>query len=247
MAVTNSHPTFVNPTIQEAICELHFRLSGDQRWKPDYPAIYFQAIQGEFPNFEPVAHTAMQMRIGVDGIEQSLTSQVRTRYRHGMRSMLLQLSDNLLVINELRPYVGWRQMQADVLAAWHALRSTIPVASIERIGLRYINRVLRSEPEESPSLWLRPGPFVPAAVLSFSTTFSSRVAASLNASSRAIVQVSTIDEDPLIFMFDIDCILEREIDLEEQALVAALDELHSAVWDIFDNARTDHFTTYLQG
>ena len=45
--MSDEHPTYPNPTIVEAACDIHFRLSQTKEWKPSLPGELFKHIQKE--------------------------------------------------------------------------------------------------------------------------------------------------------------------------------------------------------
>src|SRR5438552_17682769 len=52
--MNNGHPTYPNPTITEAVCDIHFRLPQGKVWKPSFPGELFKHIQNEYPEMEPL-------------------------------------------------------------------------------------------------------------------------------------------------------------------------------------------------
>lgn len=48
--MNSGHPTYPNPTITEAVCDIHFRLSQEKEWRPSFPGELFKHIQTE-PSF----------------------------------------------------------------------------------------------------------------------------------------------------------------------------------------------------
>ena len=116
------HPTFPNPTIQEALCEIHYHLPGESARKASLLGEFYKQIQPDFPVLEPVTRMGLRLEVGPSGIEQFLPPQQRMLYRHASRNLLLQLSTDILTVNELRKYPGWEQMKLDVLYAWQKLR-----------------------------------------------------------------------------------------------------------------------------
>ena len=60
--MTSEHPTYPNPTIQEAVCEIHFRLPDGVEWKPALLGELFKHIQPDFPELEPVTQIGIQFQ-----------------------------------------------------------------------------------------------------------------------------------------------------------------------------------------
>lgn len=75
----------------------------------------------------------------------------------------------------LGQYRNWRWFRAYVDESWARLRGELQISQVERIGLRYINRVPRASPAEAPRRWLRQTDYIPGAVLKSEGRFLLRV------------------------------------------------------------------------
>ena len=144
-------------------------------------------------------------------------------------------------------------MSKDILDAWAAAREVIKPASITRIGLRYINRIDRSHPNESPSDWFAPSDYIPKAVLSSLPGFLSRLEVRPTLDSRRIVTLGEVTvhpdsvRDARAILLDIDCIVEKEIGIDDQAIIEEIAGLHDAAWEIFSASRTPRLEQLLRG
>jgi uncharacterized protein (TIGR04255 family) len=256
--VSNEHPTYPNPTIQEAVCEIHFRLPDGVAWKSSLFGELFKRVQSEFPELEPVAQIGLQVQLEPSGVGHTLLPmQHQIRYKHASRNLLLQLSERTLAVNVMPKYPGWMQMSKDILDAWAAAREVIKPARITRIGLRCINRINRSHPDESPGDWLAPSDYIPKAVLSSLPGFLSRLEAHPTRNSRRIVtlgEAATSPDSPQdagailgAILLDIDCIVEKEIGVDDQAIIEEITVLHDAAWEIFSASRTPRLEQLLRG
>ncbi len=242
--LSSKHPTFERPAIREALCELHFDLSPGETWSRSWLGKFYRQIEDDFPDFEP-AEPAFQLRMKPNQIGLAPGLQ-RMRYRHGTRPVLLQLSEGILTINLLEPYPGWSQMQSDIIQAWKSVQEIIPIVSINRIGLRYINLIPR---EESQVLrdWFQPNDYVAEATLDSHPTVLSRVEVHQGNGQRVIVTMAQHDEDSKgsNFLLDIDCISENSYhDLD--TLVGSIDRLHDKAWNVFSRFLTPQLTKWLQ-
>lgn len=99
------------PTIQEALCEIHFRLPEGESWHPALFSRFFRHIQAEFPDMEPVTEAAFHLQLQ-SGRAEFVPPRSRMRYKHAARQLLIQLADGILTVNMLPQYAGWRQLQA---------------------------------------------------------------------------------------------------------------------------------------
>jgi hypothetical protein len=90
-----SHPSYPNPQLVEALCEIHFRHSAADPWKPSKPGGFFKAVQDTYPEIEPITQQGVQLVIGPDSSlqPQLLPPQISFRLKHRERPLLLQVSE----------------------------------------------------------------------------------------------------------------------------------------------------------
>lgn len=242
--MTQDHPTFANPTIREALCEIHFRLPHNQSWEAEWFGQYYLAIQKDFPNLEPVKDPNLRIELTLGRVELAQMGS-RIRYRHRERNLLVQLSEGILTVNVLPKYLGWQRMQADINAAWNAFTSVVPNALIQRIGLRYIN-MLPLASDELPDTWLAANDYAANAALSSEPGFLSRTEVRTRTGCRSIVTVGEGSGDGRQLLLDIDCIQETGDD-NPLSLNAATAELHELTWSIFEGFLTPRYRARLEG
>lgn len=250
--MNSKHPTYPNPAIQEVVCEIHFRLPDGVDWRPALLGELFKHIQSEFPDLEPVTQIGIRSRIGPDGMAQAfLPPQQIMRYKHASRNLLRQLSKNIITVNVLPKYPGWMQMSRDILDAWTQTREVIKPAGVTRIGLRYINRIERDYPDAPPGNWLAPSRYIPESVLLSLPGFLSRLETRTSQHNRLIVtlgdQTDSSDQENSPIVLDIDCIIEKEIGIDNDAIVEEIELLHGNAWDIFSASMTPRLKRQLKG
>lgn len=131
---------YAAPPVVEALCEAYF--SGG-KWDPTLPGLFFQRIRAEFPN------RALAQEVGAapgghfgeaDAGLGSGASRMQFHEKNGSR--IVQFTKDLLVVNQLRPYPGfdaWRPVAVEMLSLY---RELVRPEKLDRIGLRYINRVV---------------------------------------------------------------------------------------------------------
>ncbi|MBI5877344.1 MAG: TIGR04255 family protein [Chloroflexi bacterium] len=251
MNTANPHPTFTNPTIQEALCEIHFRLPENVEWKPTLFGEVFKQIQQDFPELEPLMQVGFRFQVGAKGVGQEVSQpQPRMRYRHANRNLLLQLSATILTVNVLPRYDGWDQMSRDVLDGWERVSRIVSPAMITRVGLRYINRIERSGPGQTLGDWLKANDYVPGAILSSMSGFFARVEASPETNRRLVVTVGEIarsDQSGADIILDLDSIIEKEMSPTVDTIAPIINVLHDAIWQVFATSMTPKLEQLLTG
>ena len=247
--MTNDHPSYERPTVQEAICEIRFRLPEGTNWNPLWFSDFFGAIQSEFPRFEPVAPVLSVRVVAGSQSQQFVPSQV-VRYIHSKRPLILQLSLDRLVINVLPTYTGWQQMSEDIDYAWKKALSVVRPAVVSQLALRYINRIEKSTSDQALGYWLKSSDFIPSSILDSRPLFSSKTSVQLDDTSRLSVNIF----DQILpqsgygsFLFDIDRIDEKEISSEAAVVIENLNQLHNSAWNVFHSAMTGNLEKLLRG
>lgn len=247
----SEHPSYPNPTIAEALCEIHFVLPEDVAWKPTLAGALFKEIQNEYPDMEPTMEVGLELELSPHRIGHTLLPpRSRMRFRHKSRPLLVQLAPNVFTVNVLPKYPGWQTMRRDVGHAWGQAKDVVKPAKVTRVGLRYINRVERRSESETPKDWFKAGDYIPAGVLESKGAFLSRVELQLDAQNRVIVTLAEIrvDQatDPKGIILDIDRIFEKELSLDDDKMLRELDQLHEHVWEIFQASQGRLLTSHLK-
>jgi len=249
---TSKHPSYPNPTIAEALCEIHFALPDDAPWKASLAGDLFKQVQEEFPEMEPRLEIGLQFELSSERIAHSvLPPRQRMRFKHKSLPLLLQLGPNVFTVNVLPVYPGWKDMRQHVLSAWQQACSVLKPAKLKRVGLRYINRIDETDEQETPGEWFQASDFLPAGVLQSKGSFLSRVESQMDSENRVVVTLAEVQPDDQKrkkgIVFDIDRIVEKELPVDDSALLGEMDRLHEHVWEIFDAAQTQRLVNRLKG
>ncbi len=131
---------YANPPIEEALCELRF--SPDTQWDLTVPGLFYEKIKKEFPYREQRLVQEVEITQGPQGFQQQIrTSERIFLFAEGRRSFV-QLGPRLLSVHILKPYPEWLVFKRKIETAWRSLLETIEIKGLERISLRYINRIL---------------------------------------------------------------------------------------------------------
>jgi uncharacterized protein (TIGR04255 family) len=251
-----AHPKFARPTVAEALCEIHFALGVDAVWDPAWFGQVHDVLRPGYPTMEPRQFMEWAATVSLDGITQQLAPpQLRMVYRHGERPHLVQLSPGILTVNEIEPYPGWETCSRDVESAWELVAGIVQPRAVNRLGLRYINRIPRQRPDDRVGEWLAQSDYFPARLLTSPTRFLSRFESSPEPGLRLIVTVGdalapgteTIEADGRDVILDIDAILEAPLSVEWAPLSAEIERLHELVWGVFESSIGPKLQIHLTG
>ncbi len=128
-----------NSPIIEAVCE--FRFGSDTRWDMTIPGILYHEIQKEFPHIEQ--HALQDINLPQNTSEKStrINTTVLARFLSEDKKKLIQIGPRILSINQLGPYGTWSEFKSLIGYALDTLGQIVELNSIQKIGLRYINKI----------------------------------------------------------------------------------------------------------
>lgn len=249
--MSSGYPTYPNPTIAEAICDIHFRLAQGKEWRPSLPGELFKHIQNDYPEMEPVVEMGFQLEVGPLGSSTQVKPQrQKVRFKHSTRPLILQLAENSLSISTLPPYPGWHVMRNDVLSIWQRVADVLQPEVITRVGLRYINRIARETEQDHPGTWLTENDYIPKGILQSNPGFLLRLETRLNNENMLVITLgdtkSEVDGPYGAIIFDIDRIVEREMLSGPGALEQEINRLHAIIWEVFSSAQGEKLAMLLR-
>jgi len=141
---------YKRPPIQEAVCEIHFKLP--QPFDKEALLKLQPFWQELYPQQDVVAGRELELRLTLDKMD---ATQKESGHKLIMRSAdgknIAQLGPTFLAVNRVDPYLGWEESFRDtILQRFNEVQKVFPFEIIQRIGLRYINRI---DFPESPLKW----------------------------------------------------------------------------------------------
>ncbi|MGB8219888.1 MAG: TIGR04255 family protein [Methanoregula sp.] len=130
---------FKNPPIVEAICE--FRFSKETKWDPTIPGLLFEKLNGEYPLKESRIGQELQVKADQKGIRHRVIPSQRAVFLTENRLSLIQLGENVLSVNCLKPYPGWEHFQPRIRKTYDTFRGITEVKGIDRVALVYVDKI----------------------------------------------------------------------------------------------------------
>lgn len=131
-----------NPPIIESICE--FKFTEDTDWDITVPGLIFEDVKDDYPHKEQ--RTAQEISISPKTAESNeIKSQIRKSdfaifYKEDKKS-LIQIGPRIFSTSRLKPYHTWNEFKSQIDYAFAKLKGRVELKGIQRIGLRYINRI----------------------------------------------------------------------------------------------------------
>jgi len=130
---------YANCPIAEAVCE--FRLTSETKWDPTIPGFLYEKVKEQFPNKEQKLIQEISITQNAHGVRQRVQPSERAFFLATDRKTFMQVGPHLLAVNRLKPYAGWEVFKPKIEDAFRALATVVETKGLQRIGLRYINRI----------------------------------------------------------------------------------------------------------
>lgn len=171
------------------------------------------------------------------------------RFSNTENNRLIQIAPALCVFNVLRPYLGWSNMQSMIRSNWPIVCDVIEPTSVDRIGLRYINKIPTPQGYIVAD-WLQATKHIPAGFIHSLYPMSARIEAKPTKDCQISVTVAHIEpsaNEPQGILYDIDCIRLGRLSTRIDEIELIIKDLHNRVWDEFKSALTPKLERFLKG
>lgn len=238
-STAHSRPRFRHPPLAEAVCE--FRFAKTSGWDWTVPGRLHERIRDRFPRVRQVVSPAIV--IGEPG-PASPEQVERLQFVSEDGSRLVQSGPRLLSVNVLAPYPGWETFLDLIIAIFRHQAGLLPRSEIERIGLRYINRIDVGGKTEKAFLSVLPE--IDEIFGSHAHTFYERY--ELNYSDpegTLIFQAGTVLDPRRALMIDLDFSRHHIGMLEADELKRWLEKAHDRIEEVFVRSLTAHAWDHL--
>jgi len=153
---------YAHPPIVEAICE--FRFEPDSQWDLTIPGLVYERMREQFPE-RRVKH-GVQLEVEAEAGEEGIAQRIKgampvMQFMTRDRRALVQIGQDILAINHLRPYPTWELYRSMITDTVRSYRQVVDAPRLRRLGLRYINRIDVVASEVLIEDYIRAYPMVP--------------------------------------------------------------------------------------
>lgn len=232
---------YKNPPIVEAVCE--FRLTPDTPWDLTIPGLFYEKVRTEFPLREQRVIQEVELSQDPQGIRQQIRTSERIVLLTEDRKMLIQLGPRLLAVNALRPYPTWQGFKPRIEMAWKSLEDVLEIRGLQRIGLRYINRIELSATNVELAEYFEFYPFVgqrlPQNIVSFIARAEFPYAEGRDLCRVQLAPAPDSSEGRSVFMLDIDYFVAQPRAVGVSEVLDWIEEAHSRVEEVFEGCIAD--------
>lgn len=233
---------YENSPIIEAVCE--FQLSSDSQWDLTVHGFIYEKVKDVYKNKEERRIREVELTNIPEGLKQKVSIHERTLFLTDDKKTFIQIGQKLLAINRLAPYQTWKEFKPEIDRAFIAMTNTVEVKGLQRIGLRYINKIeipsktidLDKYFEFKPSLGKNLSQitfesFVIGFVVSF---FDGRDSCKVQ-----LTSVESAQPDKCAFILDLDYYLAKPQTVSKDETLVWVENAHQKVEDIFEGCITD--------
>jgi uncharacterized protein (TIGR04255 family) len=229
---------YTNPPLIEALCEFYFAPS--QPWDLTIPGLFYREVASEFPKKRQVR--PFQVDFEVEGQEQAIqnTGSItdRMQFLREDERALIQVGLDLLVVNHLKPYSNWQAFKRMIARALEVYRQVANPQAINRIGLRYINRLDIPENKTEIEDYLLAVPTVPSAVPQVFASWKQRVEIPfIEANGLLVIQSSSVfqeGQETVAFLLDLDFITIQARLVTLDSAMEWVDRAHDEIEKVFE-------------
>jgi len=225
---------YSKPTIVEALCEFRFVQSDD--WDSTLYGALWDKVKETYPKKQERKQVSISFQVSTDGNHEKPTMDESSHmiFKTDDEKSLVQLQPNVLTVNTLAPYQGWDSFKPKICEAYKNFSELGPF-TLERVGLRYINRIHLSGSDSGCEGLITESLYIPKAILSHSSGYHSKVSVPIG-DNRVQVQVGTEPKGVPALIMDIDS--SREGVLPEP-IDDLLEKLHTNLISAYEASITD--------
>lgn len=232
---------YKNPPIIEALCEFQFIPS--QPWDITIPGLFYEKIKDEFPIRQQQTGFGLSFQPKEGLLEQKVEMTQRIQFFRPDKSALIQVGQDLLTINHLKPYPTWEVLKPLIINNLIKYKEISNPKGFKRIGLRYINRI---EFEKGPielTDYFNYYPFLPSKLPQIHESFLVRVEIPYEGGrDRLIMNLgSIIPEKPEILplLLDLDYIMAIPEHISLDQAYDWIENAHTVIENAFEACLTD--------
>lgn len=246
------HPTYPNPTVVEAVCQIDFDVPADSGWQIGRPAEFLKLISADYPNMEAIPLPGITISVGQTGfVPRIVKNSSALKLSADSRVRYMVVGDSNFAFGHVAPYSGWTAFRANFLDGWTKFVEVAKISRISRASLRYVNLIPRTKGHPLVSDWLEATETVPQNLIrSQSDPFTLRLESWVGRTTLLIVTVGTVatpnaDQVPPILL-DIQRTSTAGSDAKPDELFRQIDSLHDDVWNEFASLKTARLDAHLE-
>ncbi len=240
MTDLRTSPDYSRPPIIEAVIQIRVSVDADQR---AFEAIAHK-LKKKYPQQQPQQN--FQVTIGNTGADVGISQEASgIRVASDDQTDVVLIEKRGITAARLPLYPGWDTLRENTRAAWQAWKAETPRHPIERVGVRYINRIDIPFTVRAISLsqYLTIAPNAAPVTQQPLITFTTQIAfPTVNPFWTATITTTTLGQTMLpnhhSIILDIDIARTAEIIINDADLWPMIDEARALKNDLFERCIT---------
>ncbi|MFP4381329.1 MAG: TIGR04255 family protein [Candidatus Sumerlaeia bacterium] len=223
-------PQLANPPIAEAVIDIRATLGTEwdesgtkERGTEKLPKGYEyvdspRQYSHSFKVNDKASHESVFRDLGPQGV----------RFQSEDRKQVIQFNRNGYAFSRLEPYTCWKKFSQEGLKNWHIYKSVFPIETIDRLGLRYINKIEIPADTNRWDEYMKILPQKPGGLDIGQQSFLYR---DIYLVPDTQFQVNVIrtnqisNETRLVFILDIDVMTQNDTTIKEEDIAGILEEM----------------------
>ncbi|MCR4433926.1 MAG: TIGR04255 family protein [Caldiserica bacterium] len=233
---------YKKPPVVEALCE--FQFIPNQQWDLTVPGLIYRKVKDEFPNKQQQIGVSVQFKPTEKGLEHTVESAPpRIQFFRKDKTALIQVAQDLLVVNQLKPYPTWNAFKPVILKCFNIYKEIANPKAFKRIGLRYINIIEFDNKRIKLEDYFRYYPYVPNDLPPVQDSFIVRTEFPYEeGKERVILSLATVipsKPNVLSILLDIDYVMATPELVPLDKVSEWLEKAHERVENVFEACITD--------
>lgn len=248
---TKKHPHYSNPSIIEAIIEVHLDSLLTNENIDVISKTFGKSYECRKDNI--LMYSAALGEKGLS-IAHENTGQVRLQIQKSPR-VLAQIFSNRFSVHWIGKYQGWQLFESEFLEIWDSFQIIFPKTQSKKFGLRFINRLDEKTIDQPLKIWFKPSSNYPTHLLNSKSDFFYRGKWTSTDNEIpgyrhvmiTIAESESITKNLRPVLYDIDVIHTCEkIIRDNKQMFSVISSLHEAIWVIFSSSTSNHYKQFLK-
>ncbi len=236
--------SYRNPPVVEAFCEVYFTSSS---WDDSVPEEFFKQIKDMFPRQEERMVRHAEITVDEDNVKTDLQHRPpRKLFIAKTGDGIIQITRDLFIFNQLTPYRHFDEWKEHLFRGLSIYKKLTSPQSIERIGIRYMNRFEIPGTETAMEDYFTVYPTIPLGMGNRHRGFLIRFEIPLEDQGPSLLfTLSSVDAetrslDRQSFMLDLYAKIPLAIEPDETELKRHITLAHKNVVKAFEGSITDN-------
>jgi len=234
-----SFPKLESAPIVEAILEI--RTIAQAEWTEGDTAELLKSELLEYSSHQSLQSLEHSFKMGQgQPLEQEVSDLgwKGLRCESGDKKRIAQFYKDSFIFSQLQPYDCWDTFLDEALKLWGTHKKIAQPAEIQRIGLRYVNRIEVPQTEFRLEDYLVNPPKPPQGLEIPFTSFMHHDTFDISNYPYGVNFVKTIQTEPLAIILDIDVFMNQPVEVESESLSTCLAEMRWIKNKVFSNSVT---------